>query len=218
MLKLDSKVDCVFRVTYDEPFLPKCESVIKDYKVLLVCEKQGLPGQHYHCYVKDIKKATLDTRLKKFFRGNKQYSCKVVRECDNQLRYLCKGEEKSLPVIILNQLDVNIVEEYKRFWSDRKNYVESVKEKKKKNKSVIDSVCQRLQETRGDATDRQLYSIRNIFNVILEVCKSEERLVPDDFMMIKYIETVKLRGGIDLEDKLMRITEKMSVRNPQNFF
>ena len=112
-------------------------SLFKDLQCLLVREKEGEGNQHYHCYVKGSHKAKLDTRLKKYFKGNNKYSCKVVKDTVNQCRYLCKGTESEKPVVIMNNINVDVNEEYKRYWQDRIEYKERVKKEKKGKVSIV---------------------------------------------------------------------------------
>lgn len=206
---LSQEVDCVCRFTTQEnDFVTMYGSIFKGARVLLVKEKEGTDNQHYHAYVTGLKKATLDTRIKKHFSGNKLYSCKIVQNAEIQKRYLLKGTEVTKPQVILNTLDVNVEEGWQRFWSDRSNYLIEKKEKKEKG-SLVDVVCQRLLEQEGVS---QRYSVRNIFNEICVYCRDNNKLIPGDHLMIQYIETIKMRNvGLDaLEGKYMRIVDRMS--------
>lgn len=204
---LNKEVDCVFRITTENDF-KDYEYLVKGYKSLVVREKEGV-SQHYHGYVEKIKKNTLDTRLKKCFKGNKQYSCKVVKDTILQKRYLCKGDSETIaPVVIINTLEVDIVKENKEFWLDRSIYLEKKKESGTKAKSFIDRVFQRLQEV---PQTPQLYSIRSIINTIINMCVEEGKLIPGDYLMISYIETIQARSGCDMELKTRRIIDKMAV-------
>lgn len=206
------EVDCVCRFTTQEnDFLGMYGSIFKGASVLLVKEKEGTDNQHYHAYVSGLKKATLDTRIKKHFSGNKLYSCKIVQNSEIQKRYLLKGTEVTKPIVILNSLNVNVEEGWQRFWSDRSNYLIEKKEKKDKG-SLVDVVSQRLLEQTGVS---QRYSVRNIFNEICIYCRDNNKLVPGDHLMIQYIETIKMRNiGLEaLEGKFMRIVDRLTVKN-----
>lgn len=202
-------VDCVFRITTgsNDP-LRDYASLFKDLECLLVKEDEAGDNQHYHCYVKGSRKYKLDTRLKKYFKGNQQYSCKIVKDKEMQCRYLCKGTESEKPIVIMNNIGVDVNEEYRKYWYDRVEYKERMKVQKKNKKAMIERVEEMIKVQ--DQRDSRLYSIGNIFNVIMEVCKRDGDLVPDDFLCIKYIETVRLRGGSDMSNKYDRIVDRMS--------
>lgn len=190
-------------------FMEMYGSVFKDGKCLIVREKGGTDDQHYHAYVSGINYNTLCGRLKRYFVGNKQYSCRKVRNQEMQQRYLCKGTEIHKPDVVLNTLGVNVEEGYKRFWSDRAEYVAKAKDKAKSAVEFKQMLYQRVLDTKGGMTRLQYLSIRNIFDVCISLCREMGKLPPGDYLMIQYIEYVKMMDGDNLDDKYERVLSKM---------
>lgn len=202
--------DAHVRVTTEvDGFMERYGSVFKDGKVLVVKEKEGTPEQHYHAYVSGINYHTLCGRLKKYFSGNKQYSCRKVQNPDMQRRYLCKGTEVCKPLVICNSLGVDVDEGYRKFWSDREEYKAKVKAKVKSDAEFKRQLLQCVLDTKGQMEQHQYLSIRNIFDVCIALCREMGKLPPGDYLMIQYIEYVKMMCGDNLEDKYRRILTKM---------
>lgn len=194
------------RITTDYISPERFEYLLRKSKSLVVKEIGDGGKVHYHLFVTGVMKPTFDTRLKKYYNGNGQYSNKKVVNYELQLRYLCKGLVNSKPDVIVNTLDVDVDSEYQRFWSDRKSYEESVVKRKKSSKSFIDSVFDDVVNS-----DLKQVSREYIMTVILDVCRREGKLVPGDYLCISYIETVLNRLGNRMDDKITRVLRKMDV-------
>jgi len=168
-------------------------------------------GQHYHGYVTGIKKATLETRIKKHFKGNAQYKCSIVKNPEIQLRYLFKGTETTKPLVVKDDRKNDSEKMYDRFWQDRLNYKAEVKSRKQKMPDLIPDVTRRCLEDPDVYKER--FNMVNIFDKIMIHCKETGRLVPGDHQMIMYIETIMNKEGQSMHLKRARVFEKMSLRN-----
>lgn len=197
-------------------FMEVYGSIFKDTRSIVSREMKGTPEQHYHAYVVGIKFDTLRSRLKKYFSGNKQYSCERVKNSVNQKRYVCKGTEFEKPDIICNTLGVDVEECYRMFWSDRRDYEVREKKRSKSQKEFKRLLYERVLQTKGDMEQFQYLSIPNIINCCIDLCKENDKLPPGDYLMIQYIEYVKMMDGDKLNDKIYRIIDKMRPRDGFN--
>lgn len=207
---LSGEFDVHVRITTQEiSFVKNYSDIYQGGKVLVVREKEGEEGQHYHMYVTGIKYQTLCSRIKKYFNGNRQYSAIKVRNPENQLTYLCKGTEISYPIVVENTLGVNVKLRWKKFWCDRKAFVDLVKKKKERNKDFKTQILEAVRDTKGELGSTYT-SYRNIYLIILKLCREFDRLIPGDYQMIMYIEYVKVQeGDYELADKFARVMNKL---------
>lgn len=205
-----SNVDCFVRITTDNDVCMYA-SIFKGYKSLIAQEYKDnstQSGKHYHALVLDVRKATLESRLKKFFKGNQQYSCVIAKDNSEVIRYICKGTVDTKPVIVQNDLDVDIDLSYSEYWRINKS-LGSKKERKSKRDSFIDKVTERYEKIREDPDNISLYQI---FECIFQQCKDDDKLIPGDQLCIQYAETIAFRLNGSLEYKKHRMYEKMQMR------
>lgn len=203
--------DCVARVTTQEKdFLKYYSSVFKGINYALVREGEN-EHQHYHMYIKGLRYETLVSRLKKYFKGNDQYSCKKVTNPELQLRYIFKGTEFAKPVVIHNGLEVDVEEQYKLFWTDRQVYNEIKKDKKKSLEDFKMRLYKKVIENLENKSEEQIYSIKNIVTHAMAMCREEVKLPPSDHLMFSYIEFVRNMGNQN-EDCVSLKIERMENR------
>lgn len=211
---MDVTLDLHLRVTTDEEMLPM--TLFKGHDgLVIVREKGGTPDQHYHAYVQGIKKATLDTRVKKLYKGNGQYSNRVCKEPENQLRYLFKGTEETLPVVLVNTLELNVEEKWKEFWEQRKAYKEVKKEALKRQMSFVKQLYEVIRAKQIATDSSRCASTINIVRAALKLSIELDKLPPTDNQMIQYVEYIQLKldCGNVTQNKIERIVERLQTRN-----
>lgn len=209
-------VDLHLRITTQEDALPM--HLFKGHEGLVIArEKSGTPDQHYHAYVQGIKKATLDTRVKKLYKGNDQYSNRVCKEPENQLRYLFKGTKEDQPCILVNTLDINVEEKWKEYWQQRKAYQEIKKESLKRQMTFVQQLLVNVQEKITQKESGVYGSTVNIIRAAMELSLERDVLPPNDNRMLEYVEYVQLRiedrKMTTVENKIYRVVERLIPRN-----
>jgi len=213
LVLLRGKFDVHVRITTEvSNFLELYGDVFDGSKSLVVCEKQGTVEQHYHAYITSLKYETLRSRLKKYFSGNGEYATLKVNEHskETQLTYLCKGTETSYPVVVLNTLGVNTFMRWRSFWSDRSDFKAVVKERKRKAKDFKSMLLERVRATKDPLNPTTYVSYYNIYMVCMELCKEIDKLPPGDYLMISYMEYVRLQeGDVEQTDKFERILRRL---------
>ena len=98
---------------------------------------------HVHCTISlKVAKSTFIDRLHKsfpFLKGNGSFSCKKVREYDNNLRYCYKGKANDYPDVIYSTHSAKEQKEYYvRYWETFKSNMETKKVSKAKSESEFD--------------------------------------------------------------------------------
>lgn len=119
----------------------------------LMIREYGKDGDnlHYHGYCREVSLNTLRQYLKRNFKGNEQYHCKLAGDDDAALRYLCKGSsEGELPQIVYN--DGHVVETlHASYWEHNKVY-----KKRARKGDILDTCYADIEKAIGYSTDRRV--------------------------------------------------------------
>jgi len=105
-----------FLSSYKEPFILVVEP-----------EDDEVKRTHTHAVLQtDITINTFRKQLKKKFpliNGNKDFSIVIVKNQDEMLRYVCKGQKDQLPLVVETTINKELIVDYhKRFWEEQKTF------------------------------------------------------------------------------------------------
>ena len=203
------------RITCEEnPFTHK---MFDDVDVLACREYTDKDKLHYHAFVDQFPIETMRQRLKRNFPGgNPVQACAHVRELLPYLRYVCKDRDGG--VIVRNDYDYDW-EELRRQYKET-NHVkkELKKEFKKKSSSFKDELWDEICKDDIPQLNGYIHPERIII-IAMRLCKDHNKLPPSDFLMASYIEYIWNKNGSSrfLGDKIQRVMERLTPRNPDYF-
>lgn len=185
------------RITSQED-LP--EKLFKNTKTICCKEKAGTPKQHYHaiCDISNID--TMRSRLKKYYKGNEQFSCKLASKdyetLQKQIRYVLKGLKDTLPDVQINTMDVNVEASWKQCWLEydalQKEQTDKEKQKKKKRVDIKEEIQRlfislRTSPTYGGSQNMSAL-LRDYLRIMMCVCEENGRQSFSDYVCIQHFE------------------------------
>lgn len=94
--------------------------------------------------------------------GNGKYSCAIVKNYDNYVKYCLKGTKSSLPDIVSMQLGINetldVAEKHREFWAER----QIVQETYRKEQHIVDRAVEYFQNYSWDDEEQKYVEYRRI--------------------------------------------------------
>ena len=139
-----------FRVHYGSQDLNALVGWIRSNSVVTIIVREEGDRLHIHSIISPIK--TLSTFRQQFLKkypnlkGNGSYSLEEVKEYDNLIRYICKGNSKDDLPDVLYQKDINIEEMHQQYWKVNQEIKEKVIKEKKKGLTWIRQVARDFKE------------------------------------------------------------------------
>lgn len=143
--------NCTFRITGDYPDGFIVDMRLKYGMTLMIREHGEKCGKHYHGFCLQTKLNTLRQYLKRRFKGNGEYSCKLAGDDGAALRYLCKGaSQDDLPDVVYN--DGHVLEQlHSSYWEHNKVY-----KKRARKGDILDRCYEDIEPLIGTSTDRRV--------------------------------------------------------------
>lgn len=212
-----------FRIRITSQDNPDLVNLFQGNLGVMTVEMEGTAAQHFHGIIYGINRKTLESRIKKYYKGNKEFSINVIKDMKFQRGYIFKGDNNCIdnydnnPKIIYNSegLDIFPEEEKKYYWTELK-----LRQIKNSSKDFKNLILNKVKLKYDQNINKSFIDLKMVVNEIIDTSKELGKLPPSDYLCISYYEYILQNLDLYYLDKLKkekyrRLKERI---NPIDFF